>query len=65
MKNMHRYEMQQIIIYLNKYFLEFYFLVKIKVLQTYPLKMNLVLEIQTDRKRNLETPHSILLLFPK
>jgi hypothetical protein len=30
-----------------------------------PLKMNLVLEIQMDRKRNLETPPSILLLFPK
>jgi hypothetical protein len=38
---------------------------KIKVLQTYPLKMNLIIEIQTDQKRNLETPPSILPLFPK
>jgi hypothetical protein len=45
--------------------LKFYFLMKIRVLQTYPLKMNLVLEIRTDRKRNLETLHSTLFLFPK
>jgi hypothetical protein len=30
-----------------------------------PLKMNLVLEIQTDHKRNFETLPSIFLLFPK
>jgi hypothetical protein len=44
---------------------KFYFLMKIKVLQTYPLKMNLILEIRMDRKRNLETLPSTLLLFPK
>jgi hypothetical protein len=38
---------------------------KIRALQTYPLKMNLVTEIQTDRKRNLETLPSTLLLFSK
>jgi hypothetical protein len=27
---------------------------KIRVLQTHPLKMNLVPEIRTDRKRNLK-----------
>jgi hypothetical protein len=35
---------------------------KIRVLQTYPLKMNLVPEIRTDRKRKLETLPSTLLL---
>jgi hypothetical protein len=45
--------------------LKFYFLMKIRVLQTYPLKMNLVLEIRTDRKRNLKALHSTLFLFPK
>jgi hypothetical protein len=42
-----------------------YFLIKSRVLQIYPLKMNLVLEIQTDQKRNLETLPSTILLFPK
>jgi hypothetical protein len=37
---------------------------KIRVLQTYPLKMNVIPEIQTEQKRNMETPPSILLLFP-
>jgi hypothetical protein len=36
-----------------------------RVLQTYPLKMNLVPNIQTDRKRNLKTLPSTLLLFHK
>jgi hypothetical protein len=43
-----------IIIYYINNFLDFYLLVKIKVLQTYPLKMNLVPEIQTYQKRNLQ-----------
>jgi hypothetical protein len=42
-----------------------YFLVKIRVLQTYALKMNLVPEIQTDQKRNLETLSLNLLPFLK
>jgi hypothetical protein len=45
--------------------LKFYFLMKIRVLQTYPLKMNLIPEIQTDQKKNLETLPSSLLLIPK
>jgi hypothetical protein len=45
--------------------LKFYFLMKIGVLQTYPFKINLVPEIQTDQKRNLETGPSTLLLFLK
>jgi hypothetical protein len=55
-----------IFIYLNNLILEFYSFVKIRVLQTYspPPKMNLVPEIQTDLKRNLETPPSTLFLFP-
>jgi hypothetical protein len=40
-------------------------LVKIRVLQTYTLKMNLVLEIQTDQKRNLETLPSTRPLLSK
>jgi hypothetical protein len=43
----------------------FYFLVKIRVLQTYPFKMNLVPEIRMDQKRNLETLPSNLLPFPR
>jgi hypothetical protein len=39
--------------------------VKNRVLQTYPLKMNLVPEIRTDEKRNLETLPSTLPLFCK
>jgi hypothetical protein len=35
------------------------------VLQTYPLKINLILEIQTNQKKNLETQPSTLLSFPK
>jgi hypothetical protein len=56
-----------VIIYLNNNFLEFYFLVKIRVrvLQTYPLKINLIPEIWTDWKRNLEIRPSALLFFPK
>jgi hypothetical protein len=38
---------------------------KIRVLQTYRLKMNLVPEIQTDQKRNIETLPSTLLISPK
>jgi hypothetical protein len=38
---------------------------KIRVLQIYPLKMNLVPEILMDRKRNLETLPSTHLPFPK
>jgi hypothetical protein len=34
------------------------------VLQTYPLRMNLALGIQTDLKRFLKTLPSIDLLFP-
>jgi hypothetical protein len=39
--------MQQTIIYLNNWFLVFYFFMKIRALETYPppLKMNLVPEI--------------------
>jgi hypothetical protein len=44
--------------------LNFYFHGKIKVLQTYPLKMNIVPEIRMDQKRNLEILPSTLLLFP-
>jgi hypothetical protein len=51
-------------IYLYNYFLQFYFFTKMRVLQTYPLKMNLIPEIRTDRERNLETLPSTLLLFP-
>jgi hypothetical protein len=54
MKNMDQHEMQQIIISLRKS----------GCYKTSPLKMNLVLEIQMDQKRNLETLPSILLLFP-
>jgi hypothetical protein len=43
-----------IIIYYINNFLDFYLLVKIRALQTYPLKMNLVPEIQIDQKRNLQ-----------
>jgi hypothetical protein len=63
---MHWYEMQQIIIYLNKQFSKVLFPYENQgVTNLPPLKMNLVLKIRTDRKRNLETPPSILLLFPK
>jgi hypothetical protein len=37
---------------------------KIRALQTYPLKMNLIPKIQTDQKRNLETLPSTLVPFP-
>jgi hypothetical protein len=46
-------------------FLEPFTLVKIRVLQTYTLKMNLVPEIQTDQKRNLETLPSTRPLLSK
>jgi hypothetical protein len=35
------------------------------LLQTYPLKRNVIPEIQTDQKKNLETLLSTVLLFPK
>jgi hypothetical protein len=54
---------KQLFTYIDN-FLEFYFLAKIRVLQTYPLKMNLVLEIQMDQKRNLKMWPSTRLLFP-
>jgi hypothetical protein len=50
-----------IIIYLNRKFLRFLFIMKNRVLQTYPLKMNLVPEIRMDQKRSLETLPSTLL----
>jgi hypothetical protein len=53
-----------IIIYLNNYFIRFYFFTKIECYEPTPLKMNLILEIQMDRKRNLETLPSTLLLSP-
>jgi hypothetical protein len=43
--------------------MRFFIFYKKRVLQTYPLKMNFVLKIQTDRKRNLETLTSALLPF--
>jgi hypothetical protein len=46
-------------------FIEFYSFRKIGCYKPTPLKMNLVLEIQSDRKRNLETLPSTLILFPK
>jgi hypothetical protein len=50
---MHRLECnKQLFSYINN-FLEFLSFVKIRVLQTYPLKMNLIAEIRMDRKRNL------------
>jgi hypothetical protein len=60
----HECNKHRVFIYINNS-LEFYFLVKIRVLQTYPLNMDLVLEIRMDQKRNLETLPSTLLLFPK
>jgi hypothetical protein len=48
-------------IYLNKISRILFFL-KNRVLQTYPLKMNLALEIQMDWEKNLETTPSNLLL---
>jgi hypothetical protein len=51
--------------YLFNYLIcEVLFFCKNRVLQTYPLKMNPVLEIRTDQKRNLETLSSTLLLSP-
>jgi hypothetical protein len=38
---------------------------KIRALQTYPLKMNIIPKIQTDQKRNMEGLPSTLLLSPK
>jgi hypothetical protein len=62
---MHQHEMQQLNIYLNMWIIEYYSFWKNRVLQTYspPLKMNLVPEIRTDWKRNLEILLSTLLRF--
>jgi hypothetical protein len=61
---MHRHEMQELNIYLNMWIIEYYSFWKNRVLQTYPLRMNLVPEIRTDQKRNMEILPSNLLLFP-
>jgi hypothetical protein len=45
--------------------MEFYYFQKTVRYKPNPLKMNLVLEIWMDRKRNLETLPSIPLPFPK
>jgi hypothetical protein len=58
--------MQQTIIYLYKQIIpKVLFFPKIRALQTYPLKMNLVPKIQMDQKRNSGTLPSTLLLIPK
>ncbi len=63
---MHRHEMQQSNIYLGIYIIEYYFLLeKSGCYKPTPLKMNLVPEIRTDQKRNLEIQPSTLLLSHK
>ena len=58
--------MQQIIIYLNIYnLIEFYSFQKLGCYKPTSLKMNLVPEIQTDQKRNLEIRLSTPLPFPR
>jgi hypothetical protein len=62
---MHRHEMQQSNVYLGIYTIEYYFLFeKSRCYKPTPLKMNLVPEIRTDQKRNLEIVLSTL-LFPR
>jgi hypothetical protein len=55
---------KQLFIYINN-FLEFYSFAKTGCYKPTPYKMNLVPEIQTDQKRNLETWPSTLLHFPR
>jgi hypothetical protein len=63
---MHRHEMQQLNIYLGIYIIVYYFLLqKSGCYKPTPLKMNLVPEIQTGRKRNLEILLLTLLLVPR
>jgi hypothetical protein len=63
---MHRHEMQQSNIYLGIYTIEYYFLLeKSGCYEPTPLKMNLIPEIRTDRKRNMEILLLTLLLFPR
>jgi hypothetical protein len=63
---MHRHEMQQSNIYLGIYNIEYYFLLeKSGCYKPTPLKMNLVPEIRTGQKRNLEILLLTLFLFPR